>query len=74
MEISVIVTPNARIPMVIKGEDGSYKAKVNARASEGKANMRLIEMLAKHFGVPKSHVRILKGLGSRNKLVEISDS
>lgn len=73
MRINVIVTPNARIPSVVKSEDGSYKLKVNARASEGKANLRLVEMLAEYFDVPKSHIRITKGLGSRNKLVEIRD-
>jgi uncharacterized protein len=69
-----VVTPNAKIPTVVKGDDDVYKVKVNARASEGKANMRLVEILAEHFNVPKSHIRILKGLGSRNKLVEITDS
>ena len=69
-----MVTPNARIPVVMKDEGGNYKVKVNARASEGRANMRLIEMLAEHFDVPKSHIRILKGFGGRNKLVEIDDT
>lgn len=37
----------------------------------GKANVELINKLAKHFGVPPSHVRIISGLTSRNKVVEI---
>ncbi len=74
MEISVTVTPHAKVPSIIKGKDPSYRIKVNARASEGKANMRLIEMLAEYFNVPKSHIRITKGLSSRNKLVEIIDA
>lgn len=74
MRINVTVTPNAKIPAIVKGDDGNYKVKVNARALEGRANIRLIEILAEHFDVPKSHVIILKGFGSRNKIVEISDS
>lgn len=74
MRINVTVTPNARIPVIVKGEDGSYRVKVNARASDGKANIRLIEMLADHFNVSKSHVRILKGLHSRSKIVEVIDA
>lgn len=71
MEISVRVTPNARLPGVVKADDGSYNVKVNAPAREGKANQRLIEILAAHFDVPKSRIRIVKGLNGRNKVVEI---
>ena len=31
----------------------------------------LREMLSEHFDVPKSHIRILKGLNGRNKVIEI---
>jgi uncharacterized protein (TIGR00251 family) len=71
MKINVRVTPNARVPTVAKASEGSYNVKVNAPAREGKANERLIEMLAEHFNAPKSRVRILKGHNSRNKVIEI---
>ncbi|TAL47389.1 DUF167 domain-containing protein [archaeon] len=70
MIISVRTIPNAKKPQILKEED-SYKVKVDAQAQDGKANSRLIEILADHFGVSKSSVSIIKGLKSRNKIVEI---
>jgi uncharacterized protein len=37
----------------------------------GKANEALVEFLASHYGVPKRNVRIVSGLKSRQKRVEI---
>jgi len=47
------------------------KVRVAGRAVEGKANAALIEFLASHYGVPRRNVRILSGLKSRQKRVEI---
>lgn len=47
------------------------KVRVAGRAVEGKANEALIEFLAAHFRVPRRNVRILSGLKSRHKRVEI---
>ena len=71
MIIKVAIIPNARAASVAQTDENAYKIRVNAPAIEGKANKRLIEILADHFGVLKSHVSIVKGLTSRNKVVEI---
>jgi hypothetical protein len=71
MRINVTVTPNAKVPEIIRLGDNDYRVKVNARASEGRANLRLIEMLAEHFDVSKSRIRILSGLNHRQKTVEV---
>jgi hypothetical protein len=47
------------------------KVRLQARAVEGKANEALIEFLAAHFRVPRRNVRIVSGLKSRRKRVEI---
>ena len=47
------------------------KVRLQARAVEGQANEALIEFLAAHFRVPRRNVRILSGLRSRQKRVEI---
>jgi uncharacterized protein (TIGR00251 family) len=47
------------------------KVRLQARAVEGQANQALIEFLAAHFRVPRRNVRILSGLKSRQKRVEI---
>jgi len=71
MRINVTVTPNAKVPMVTRIDGASYKVKVDARALEGRANERLVELLAKHFGVPERAVRIVRGDRARSKVVEI---
>jgi len=72
MKINVSVKPNAKTSEVIKVDENNFKVKVDAPAVEGEANKRLIEILADYFDVPKSSIRILKGLKSRNKTVEIN--
>lgn len=49
----------------------SYKIYVTAPPEDGKANKKVIELLAEYFKVPKSQIRIVKGEISRNKIVEI---
>lgn len=48
------------------------KVRLAARAVDGKANDALIEFLAAHYGVKKRDVRILSGLKSRQKRVEVN--
>jgi uncharacterized protein (TIGR00251 family) len=47
------------------------KVRLAARAVDGKANDALIAFLSEHFKVPKRSVRILSGVKSRQKRVEI---
>lgn len=48
-----------------------YKIYVTAAPEQGKANKKMIELLAEYFKVSKSQVRIIKGEILRNKIVEI---
>jgi uncharacterized protein (TIGR00251 family) len=71
MRIQVKVKPNSRTEEVSQ-EENSFTVKVKEPAREGKANQAVIKLLADHFGVPQSQVRILSGFGSRNKTVEVA--
>ena len=73
MKLRVHVKPNAKADKVTKLEDGSYAIHVHAPATEGKANERLTEVLAEHFGKKKSAVRVVVGHQGRHKIVEISE-
>jgi uncharacterized protein (TIGR00251 family) len=73
MKLNITVIPNAKSPEIIKIDENDYKIKVDASASEGKANVRLIELLSEYFNVSKSSVRILKGFKNRNKIVSIDN-
>lgn len=77
MKINVKVTPNAKKLEVI--EDGIdllgerfLKVKVNAPPEDGKANKALVQLLSDYLNVKKKDVNIIKGEGSRNKLVLIN--
>jgi hypothetical protein len=54
------------------GQHGTrLKVRLAARAVGGNANQELIAFLSDHFKVPKRSVRIVSGLRSRQKRVEI---
>jgi len=44
---------------------------VRAKPVKGKANEEIVKKLAKHFGRPSSCVRIVAGVRSKRKTVEI---
>jgi len=69
MKLNITVISNAKTSEVIKIDENNYKVRVDAPASEGKANKRLIELLADYFNVSKSSIKILKGFKNKNKIV-----
>ena len=71
MKLTVRVIPNAKKTQILK-EEGILKVKIDAPPSEGRANKRLVEVLADYFSVPKTRVEILRGIRSRNKIVQIN--
>jgi len=71
MLIRVYVTPNAREAHVVRVSEDYVEVRVDERAVGGRANKRLLEILAEHFKVQKSRISILKGTKTRNKLVQV---
>lgn len=51
--------------------DGTLKVHLKAPPVDGKANEELIKFLSKEWKIPKSKILILKGLMSKNKIVEV---
>lgn len=47
------------------------KIKINAPATDGRANAELVKFLSKFFGVGRGGVKIISGETSRDKLVQI---
>jgi hypothetical protein len=72
MKLNIKVIPNAKQNRLVE-EPGRLKVYLTAPAVEGKANEALIEFLAEHFKVKKSKISIIRGLKSREKIVEIRD-
>lgn len=71
MTVQIKVQANARRNVVEPLPDGSLKVSVAAPAVEGKANAKVCDLLAAHFGVAKSRVRIRRGTRSSRKLIDI---
>ena len=71
MQVKVRVVPGAKKNLVKEEAAGIIKVYVTAQALEGKANKAILPVLAKHFGVKKSQVNIIKGLKSKNKTINI---
>ncbi len=69
-EIKVRVIPRAKLNAVDPQPDGSVRVHTTAAPSDGDANAAVIKMLARHFDVPKSHIRIIRGHTTRDKVIE----
>ena len=71
MKLSIRVKPNGRKNEVRQLEPGKLLVTVTAPPVEGKANEKVIELLAEYFDVPKRAITILHGAKGKDKLVEI---
>ena len=71
MKIELRVKTRAKIEKVVLAPSGIYEISLNVPPVEGQANARVIELLAAFFKVSKSSIRILRGLKSKSKLVEV---
>ncbi len=70
MKIKVKVSHSSK-KAAVKEEGEFLKVFVDAPPQKGKANRRLVEILADYFKVPKNSVKILHGKSGKIKLVEV---
>lgn len=72
MKISVYIKPNSRHrEEVVKNDDDTLTVYIKAPAIEGRANAAAIKLLAKHFKVASSKVKLVRGATSKYKIFEI---
>jgi uncharacterized protein (TIGR00251 family) len=69
--IAVIVKPKARKPEIVKLSPDDYRVAVREPAQNGQANEAAVNLLSEHLGIPKSKLKIVRGVSSRHKLIEI---
>jgi len=72
VKVQVKVKPNSKTEELVQ-EGDSFIARVKEPPKEGKANQAVIKLLAQHFGISLSQVRITSGFNSRNKVIEIAN-
>jgi uncharacterized protein (TIGR00251 family) len=70
--IQVYVQPRASKTVVAGTHDGCVKIRLAAPPVDGAANAALVEFVAERLKIAKSRVRILTGLTSRRKVVEVA--
>lgn len=68
----VKVQTNSKQDSVEELSATNLKVKTKAPAFEGRANEQVIKLIAKHFGVSRSSVRIIHGKKSKTKLIEVT--
>jgi uncharacterized protein len=72
LKIQVKVKPRSKTEDVTREIGGEvYVVRVKEPPVEGKANRAVLKLLAGHFGVPESRLRIVSGLTGKNKVVEV---
>ena len=71
VRLSVRVQPRASRNEIIGFREGSLRVRLQAPPVDGAANEALVLVLADALGVPRRHVRLVSGLASRQKVVEI---
>lgn len=69
--MNVRVKPGAKVEKVVQSNAG-LTVYCHARAHDGEANVAVIKLVAKHLGVAKSRVRIVRGAKGRDKVLEVN--
>ena len=66
------VKPGARTSALSPSAQGPWRAQLKAPPVDGKANAELVALVARHFGCPRSAVRVKSGAAGRLKLIQVS--
>jgi uncharacterized protein YggU (UPF0235/DUF167 family) len=71
MYIKVKVAAGARNELLEPMSKDAFKVSVREPAERNLANGRVIELIALHFKIPSSHVRIVNGHHSPSKILSV---
>lgn len=69
--LHILVQPKASEDRIVGFHGDALKVKVTAPPTGGKANQRLIKVLAKRLNIAQSHIEIIQGRTSRKKVLRI---
>jgi uncharacterized protein (TIGR00251 family) len=72
VRLVVIAKPKSRQEGIFTASDGRVMIQVAAPADGGRANHRLVELVAQILGCPKKDVELVRGQRARHKEVEIT--
>ncbi len=73
MILDVKVKTKQQSNSITQVEDGTYKISVKALPDKNKANIQVIDILSKHFDIPKSQIIIQTGKTSTKKRIILEE-
>ncbi|HMQ01526.1 MAG TPA: DUF167 domain-containing protein [Candidatus Doudnabacteria bacterium] len=71
MKLAIIAHPNSKRPRIESDLFGTLHVYVSEPALENRANLAVIEALAKYLQIKKAQLKLISGRKSKNKLFEI---
>ena len=71
MKIKVNVKPHSGKQEIKKISENEYVVYLKKPAQDNKANIELIKLLGKELNVGSKNIKIIKGLTSKNKIIEV---
>ena len=70
MNIYLKVKPNSNNQEIKKISENEYFVHLKNRAEDNKANIELLKLLKRYF---KKEIKIIRGLKSRDKIIQLND-
>ena len=71
MKFQVRVKPNSTEQKIEDFGERRYLVYVTSPAENNEANIELLNLMAKHLGVPATKLKIVSGLANKDKTIEI---
>jgi len=71
MKFQVRVKPNSSEQKIEEFGDHRYLVYLESPAEKNEANIELINLMAKHLGIPAIKLKIVSGLTNKDKTLEI---
>ncbi len=71
MRYAIYVKPNSKKGPLVVELDNELVVYLREKPVDGEANVALIKLLAKHFGVAKTCIAIKTGQNSRHKIIKV---
>lgn len=68
--VKIITKPGSSQEKIVQNSDDEYTVYLRAKPHDGEANTALLKILSKHFDVPKTSIKIVRGQKSRIKTIE----
>ena len=72
MKILVSVKTNSKLESIERQDHAHFLIRIRVPPVEGKANERIIELLAEYFHLPKKAIVLISGSKGKKKIFEIT--